>query len=99
MGLLRRSSRPGGEIVDVALYESVYSLMESLVPDHVAFGVERIPAGSGLPGIVPSNTFRCADGKFVVISGNGDAIYKRLMNMMGRPDLADDPELASTQVG
>jgi formyl-CoA transferase len=95
MGLLRRRARPGGEVVDVALYEAVYSLMESLIPDHVAFGVERVPAGSGLPGIVPSNTFRCADDKYVVISGNGDAIYRRLMNTIGRSDLADDAALAT----
>lgn len=94
MGLLRRTSAPGGEVVDVALYEAVYSLMESLIPDHDAFGIEREPAGSGLPGIVPSNTFECSDGKFAVISGNGDAIYKRLMNTIGRPDLADDPSLS-----
>lgn len=94
MGLLRRTSKPGGEVVDVALYEAVYSLMESLVPDHDAFGVERKPSGSGLPGIVPSNTFACADGKYVVISGNGDAIFRRLMATIGRPDLAEDPALA-----
>lgn len=94
MGLLRRNTTARGELVDVALYESVYSLMESLVPDYAAFGVERGPSGSGLPGIVPSNTFRCADGKYVVISGNGDSIFKRLMRAIGRADLADDPALA-----
>lgn len=94
MGLLSRGARGGGEIVDVALYEAVYSLMESLIPDHDAFGVVRKPEGAGLPGISPSNTFRCADGKFVVISGNGDAIFKRLMAAIGRPDLADNVELA-----
>ncbi|MGB3484665.1 MAG: CaiB/BaiF CoA-transferase family protein [Mycobacterium sp.] len=93
MGLLRRTTKSGGEVVDVALYEAVYSLMESLIPDHDAFGIQRIPAGSGLPGIVPSNTFECADGKYVVISGNGDAIYKRLMHAVGRADLAEDPAL------
>lgn len=100
MGLLRRTSRtsrtsrPGGEVVDVALYETVYSLMESLVPDHDAFGVRRAPEGAGLPGISPSNTFRCADGRYVVISGNGDAIFRRLMVAVGRPELGDDPSLA-----
>ncbi|HET6733385.1 CaiB/BaiF CoA transferase family protein [Mycobacterium sp.] len=94
MGLLNRTKRPGGEVVDVALYEAVFSLMESLIPDHDAFGVNRKPEGAGLPGISPSNTFRCADGKYVVISGNGDAIFQRLMIAIGRPDLADDPALA-----
>lgn len=94
MGLLQRNSLQIGEVIDVALYEAVYSLMESLTPDHVAFGVRRAPTGSGLPGIVPSNTYPCADDKFVVISGNGDAIYRRLMMAIGRPDLGEDPRLA-----
>lgn len=94
MGLHRRSRGAGGEVVDVALYEGVYSLMESLVPDHHAFGVERERSGSALPGVVPSNTYRCGDGAYVVISGNGDAIYRRLMEVVGRPDLGRDPELA-----
>jgi formyl-CoA transferase len=93
MGLLQRD-RVQGEVVDVALYEGVYSLMESLVPDFDAFSVVREPAGSGLPGIAPSNTYRCGDGKYIVISGNGDGIFKRLMRVIGREDLADDPRLA-----
>jgi formyl-CoA transferase len=95
LGLLGRSRGGGsGETVDVALYEAVYSLMESLVPDYDAFGVEPEPSGSGLSGVAPSSTYRCADGKYVVISGNGDGIYRRLMRAVGRPDLADDPRLA-----
>jgi formyl-CoA transferase len=90
MGLLRR----GGEVVDVALYEAVHSLMESLVPDFDAFGVVREPAGAGLPGIAPSSTYRCADGKYMVVSGNGDGVFRRLMAVVGRPDLATDPRLA-----
>ncbi len=90
LGLLRR----GGEVVDVALYEAVYSLMESLVPDFEAFDVRREPAGAGLPGVAPSNTYRCSDGRYIVVSGNGNAIFQRLMRTIGRPDLADDPRLA-----
>ena len=95
LGLLRRQSTVGGgELVDVALYEGIYSLMESLVPDFDAFGVVRGPTGSAIPGIAPSNTYPCADGKYIVISGNGDAVFQRLMRAIGRPDLAEDPALA-----
>ncbi|MFG2072229.1 CaiB/BaiF CoA transferase family protein [Nonomuraea maritima] len=94
MGLHRRTSTGQGEVVDVALYEAVYSLMESLTPDHDAFGVEPERAGSALPGIVPSNTYLCGDGRYVVISGNGDAIFRRLMRVIGRSDLATEPRLA-----
>ncbi|MGY6019923.1 CaiB/BaiF CoA transferase family protein [Streptomyces spinosirectus] len=94
MALHRRDRDGRGETVDVALYEGIYSLMESLVPDFDAFGVERGRTGSALPGVVPSNTYRCADGRYAVISGNGDAIYRRLMRLVGRPDLAEDPALA-----
>jgi formyl-CoA transferase len=93
LGLVQRG-RTGGEVVDVALYEAVHSLMESLVPDFDAFGVARGPAGTGLPGVAPSNTYRCADGRYVVISGNGDGIFRRLMDVIGRPDLAADARLA-----
>jgi crotonobetainyl-CoA:carnitine CoA-transferase CaiB-like acyl-CoA transferase len=94
MALQGRGRSGGGEVVDVALYEGIYSLMESLVPDYDAHGVERERTGSSLPGIVPSNTYRCADGKYAVVSGNGDAIFQRLARVIGRPDLADDPALA-----
>jgi formyl-CoA transferase len=83
-----------GQVVDVALYEAVFNCMESLLPEYSAFGVVREPAGSALPGIAPSNAYRCADGQ-VVIGGNGDSIFKRLMMTIGRADLANDPELAS----
>lgn len=92
--LRRRAVTGEGESVDVALYEAIYSLMESLTPDYDAFLVERERTGSSLPGIAPSNTYPCADGRYVVISGNGDSIFKRLMQVIGRPDLADAPELA-----
>ncbi|MEY8875435.1 MAG: CaiB/BaiF CoA transferase family protein [Leptothrix sp. (in: b-proteobacteria)] len=82
-----------GQVVDVALFEAVFNCMESLLPEFSAFGAVREPAGSALPGIAPSNAYRCADGQ-VVIGGNGDSIYKRLMAAIGRQDLADDPGLA-----
>ncbi|TDQ01447.1 CaiB/BaiF CoA transferase family protein [Labedaea rhizosphaerae] len=105
LGLLSRACEDGkdgkngengenGEDVDVALYEAVYSLMESLVPDYEAFDVVRAPSGASLPGVAPSNTYRCLDGKYVVISGNGDAIFRRLMAVIERGDLAADPSLA-----
>ncbi len=82
-----------GQVVDVALYESVFNCMESLLPEYSAFGAVRQPAGSALPGIAPSNAYRCADGQ-VVIGGNGDSIFKRLMATIGRDDLGADPGLA-----
>ncbi|MBL0086989.1 MAG: CoA transferase [Ideonella sp.] len=82
-----------GQVVDVALYEAVFNCMESLLPEYSAFGAVRQPAGSALPGIAPSNAYRCADGQ-VVIGGNGDSIFKRLMQAIGRDDLAQDPGLA-----
>ena len=81
-----------GQVVDVALYESVFNCMESLLPEYSAFGTVRQPAGSALPGIAPSNAYRCADGQ-VVIGGNGDSIFKRLMAAIGRDDLGADPGL------
>lgn len=83
-----------GQVIDVALYEAVFNCMESLLPEYSAFGAVRQPAGSALPGIAPSNAYPCADG-MVVIGGNGDSIFKRLMIAIGRDDLATDPELAS----
>ena len=82
-----------GQVVDVALYESVFNCMESLLPEYSAFGAVRQPAGSALPGIAPSNAYRCADGQ-VVIGGNGDSIFKRLMAAVGRADLGQDPGLS-----
>ncbi|HEY1968450.1 MAG TPA: CaiB/BaiF CoA-transferase family protein [Pseudonocardia sp.] len=95
IGLVQRGrGRRGGELVDVALYEAIFSLMESLVPDYDAFGTRMAPSGSGLSGVAPSNTYRCAAGRYVVISGNGDSIYRRLMRAIGRPDLAEDARMA-----
>ena len=82
-----------GQVVDVALYESMFNLMEGIVPEYDGGGAIREPAGSTLTGIVPTNTYLCADGKHVVIGGNGDSIYVRLMKAIGRGDLAEDPAL------
>ncbi|SAK67937.1 L-carnitine dehydratase/bile acid-inducible protein F [Caballeronia calidae] len=93
---LRHRDQNGGEgqMIDVALYESVFNMMESLLPEFSAFGTVRQPAGSSLPGIAPSNAYRCADGKYALIAGNGDSIFRRLIDLIGRRDLADDPALA-----
>ena len=84
-----------GQMVDVALYEAVFNMMESLVPEYDHAGVVRERTGGALPGIVPSNTYTTADGENIVIAGNGDAIFKRLMSAIGREDMADDPQLAN----
>jgi len=83
-----------GQVVDVALYESVFSVMESLLPEFDAFGAVRERTGSILPGIAPTSAYRCNDASYVLIAGNGDSIFKRLCHAMGRADLADDPALA-----
>jgi len=83
-----------GQVIDVALHEAVFNVMESLLPEYSAFGVVREPGGSALPGIAPSNAYRCTEG-YVLIAGNGDSIFKRLMEAIGRPDLGNDPGLAS----
>ena len=93
LALQARARTGRGQVVDVALYEAVFNCMESLLPEYSAFGAVREPAGSALPGIAPSNAYRCADGQ-VVIGGNGDSIYKRLMSAIGRDDLGQDPGLA-----
>ncbi len=83
-----------GQVIDVALHEAVFNVMESLLPEYSAFGAVREAAGSALPGIAPSNAYRCNDG-YVLIAGNGDSIFKRLMAVIGRADLAQDPALAN----
>ncbi|MBB3048731.1 crotonobetainyl-CoA:carnitine CoA-transferase CaiB-like acyl-CoA transferase [Litorivivens lipolytica] len=87
-------NRASGQVVDVALYESMFNLLEGVVPEYSGAGVIRQPSGTTVTGIVPTNTYRCEDGKFVVIGGNGDSIFKRLMIAIGREDMANDPELA-----
>ena len=93
MALHERHTSGKGQVVDVALYEAVFNCMESLLPEHSAFGAVRGPAGSALPGIAPSNAYPCADG-YVLVGGNGDGIFKRLMTAIGRDDLGQDPALA-----
>ena len=95
MALRHREVNGGnGQVVDVALYESVFSLMESLLPEYDVGGFVRERSGASLPGIVPSNTYTTRDRKYVVIGANGDSIFKRMMGAIGREDLADDPQLA-----
>ncbi len=111
LALQHRAASGVGQVIDVALYEAVFNCMESLLPEYSAFGAVRGPAGSALPGIAPSNAYRCKDeasrelgpascgaatsvGAYVLIAGNGDSIYKRLMKTVGRDDLGQDPALA-----
>lgn len=94
MALYHRDQRGGhGQVIDVALHEAVFNVMESLLPEYSAFGAVREAAGSALPGIAPSNAYRCQDG-YVLVAGNGDSIFKRLMDVIGRPDLGAHPGLA-----
>ncbi|HVJ55291.1 MAG TPA: CaiB/BaiF CoA-transferase family protein [Aliidongia sp.] len=88
-----KTGRGPGQIVDVSLFESVFSLMETLVPEYDLFGFVRERSGGSLPGISPSNTYRTRDSQYVVIAGNSDPIFRRLMAVIGRPDLAADPAL------
>ncbi len=121
--LHHRNQHGVGQVIDVALYEAVFNCMESLLPEYSAFGAVRGPAGSALPGIAPTNAYRCSDGGmpaasagppqarpapsggsepreagsvggYILIAGNGDSIFKRLMQCIGRPDLAADAGLA-----
>ncbi|MET0349489.1 MAG: CoA transferase, partial [Rhizobacter sp.] len=93
--LYHRDARGGeGQVVDVALYESVFNVMESLLPEYDAFGAVRERSGSALPGIAPTNAYRCADGRYALVAGNGDSIFRRLMATIGRTDLENDPALA-----
>jgi len=95
MALYHRDARGGeGQVIDIALYESVFNCMESLLPEYSAFGVVREAAGSALPGIVPSNAYPCKDG-WILIGGNGDGIFKRLMTAIGREDYAAAPDMGS----
>ncbi len=95
MALYHRNSNGGkGQQIDVALHEAVFNVMESLIPEFSAFGAVREPSGSSLPGIAPTNAYACKDG-YVLIAGNGDSIFKRLMTAIGRNDLGSAPDLAN----
>ena len=97
MALHHRAASGRGQVVDVALYEAVFAMMESMLPEYGMDGYVRERSGAALPGIVPSNTYPCRDGKFVVIGANADSIFKRMMRAIGRADLADDPSLATNE--
>ncbi|MFY0543931.1 CaiB/BaiF CoA transferase family protein [Brevibacillus sp. H7] len=99
MALQAREKDPEkkGQMVDVALYEAVFSLLEGILPEYDLKGLIRERTGSTLPGIAPSNTYLCQDGKYIVIGANGDSIFKRLMQAIGRSDLAEDPRFAENQ--
>lgn len=90
----QRSDSGEGQVVDVALYEAMFNLMEAVVPEFDGAGVIREPAGTTVTGIVPTNTYRCRNGKYVVIGGNGDSIFQRLMRVAGYPEMASDPRFA-----
>jgi formyl-CoA transferase len=93
--LHHREKTGRGQVVDAAIYESIFQMLESVLPEYDFFGHVRERTGAKLAGIVPTNTYRCRDGKYVIIGGNGDSIFQRLMRAAGRPDLASDPRLAS----
>ncbi len=94
MALYHRKVNGGtGQVIDMALHEAVFNVMESLIPEYSAFGVVREPGGSALPGIAPSNAYPCRDG-WVLVAGNGDSIFRRLMQAIGRDDLGQAPDLA-----
>jgi len=93
LALQERHNSGKGQIIDIALYEAVFNCMESLLPEYSAFNEVRQAAGSALPGIAPTNAYECADGGYVLVAGNGDSIFKRLMTVIGRDDLGSDPQL------
>jgi len=95
MALLSREKTGSGQMIDTALYEAMFNLMEGVIPEYSGAGVVREPSGTTVTGIVPTNTYKCADGKFVVIGGNGDSIFQRLMKVAGHPDMATDPRMAN----
>ena len=97
LALQERHNSGKGQVIDIALYEAVFNCMESLLPEYSAFGEVRQAAGSALPGIAPTNAYLCSDGGYVLVAGNGDSIFKRLMTMIGRDDLGNDPQLENNE--
>ena len=98
MALHARDKKQGqgqGQVVDIALYESMFNLLEAVIPEYHGADIVRQPSGTTVTGIVPTNTYRCKDHKFLVIGGNGDSIFRRLMTAVGRDDMANDPALAT----
>ncbi len=95
LALLEKQNSGCGQVVDVALYESMFNLMEAVIPEYDGAGIVREPSGSTVTGIVPTNTYRCGDGRYIVIGGNGDSIFQRLMTAAGYTQMASDPRLAS----
>lgn len=95
MALRARDRGDGGQVVDVALYESMYNLLEAVVPEYDGANLVREPSGTTVTGIVPTNTYKCADNKYLVIGGNGDSIFARLMTAVGRDDMATDSNYSS----
>lgn len=95
MAIIERANNEAheGQVIDVALYEAVFNLMEGVIPEYSGCGAIREPSGTTVTGIVPTNTYRCGDGKYVIIGGNGDSIYKRLMHAAHRADLAEHEEM------
>lgn len=97
MALLEREKSGTGQVVDVALFEAMFNLLEAVIPEYSGAGVVREPSGTTVTGIVPTNTYVCKDGKYVVIGGNGDSIFVRLMQAAEQPDMAQDPRLADNK--
>ena len=96
MALHARNKKGGqGQVVDVALYESMFNLLEAVIPEYHGADIVRQPSGTTVTGIVPTNTYRCKDDKFLVVGGNGDSIFSRLLTAVGRDDMADDPSMAT----
>lgn len=95
LALFERQHSQRGQVVDVSILEGMINLMEAVIPEYDGAGVVREPAGTTVTGIVPTNTYRCRNGKFVVIGGNGDSIFQRLMRAAGHPEMADDTRMAT----
>ena len=95
LSLLSRKTGGTGQVVDVALYEAMFNLLEGVIPEYDGAGVIREPSGTTVTGIAPTNIYRCVDKKYIVIGGNGDSIFKRLMIAAGRPDMAEDERFSN----